>query len=241
MTEMRLALVSDLHGNEMALEAVLLHAARAGYDALVCLGDVATLGPRPHAVLARLRELASVFILGNHDEFMLDPALVRSYTEHPLIVDSVDATRATLSASELEFIGSFERTHSFDGVLAYHGTPRSNMENLLSTTAPEMVDTMLEGHHARVLVGGHTHLQMLRQHHGMLLVNPGSLGMPFREFASGGPPVVLPHAEYAFVTLNGADVSVDLRRVPLDPRSLAAQLDGWDNPLAAPLRAMYGA
>jgi putative phosphoesterase len=238
---MRLLFFSDLHGNELALEAVLADAARTGYDQVVCLGDVATLGPRPHAVLARLRDLRCVCIQGNHDEFMLDAELVRSYTKIPIVVDSVDATRESLSASELELIRSFEPTHAFERIFAFHGTPRSNTENLLATTPSAEVDEMLDGHRADVLIGGHTHLQMLRQHHGMLIVNPGSLGQPFRDYAWGTAPVVLPHAEYAIVTVHGERLGVDLHRVALDRKDLAAQLDGWDNPLAVSLRAMYAA
>lgn len=237
----RIALISDLHANELALDAVLADAMRAGYDQLVCLGDVATLGPRPVAVLARLRELGCACILGNHDEFMLDAALIESYSESPLIVSSVAATRAALTTDELAFIRTFQRTLALGDVLLYHGTPRSNMEDLLATTPPERVDEMLSGNRAAVLAGGHTHLQMLRQHHGMLIVNTGSVGMPFREYASGGPPVILVHAEYAIVDVHAGNVSVDLRRVALDSSALAAQLDGWVNPLSASLRAMYRA
>src|SRR6185436_15695603 len=117
---MRLALISDLHGNELALDAVLTDARRAGYDRLVCLGDVATLGPRPHTVLARLQDLRCSCLLGNHDEFMLDAALVRSYTEFPLVVSSVDATREALSTGELGFIETFERSLALDDILLYH-------------------------------------------------------------------------------------------------------------------------
>jgi putative phosphoesterase len=236
---MRLALISDLHGNEIALDAVLADARRAGFDELVCLGDVATLGPRPAAVLARLRDLRCPCILGNHDEFMLDPPLVRTYSEFPAIVASVDATREALSADDVAFIQSFRRTLGVGEAFLYHGTPRSNTEDLLASTPPERVDEMLGERHALVLAGGHTHIQMLRQHRGMLLVNPGSLGQPFREFVSGGPPVIMPHAEYAIVDVNAGGVSVDLRRVSIDRRALASQVDGWDNPLAGALRGMY--
>lgn len=236
---MRHALISDLHGNALALDAVLRDAARAGYDQLVCLGDVATLGPRPSEVLARLADLRCPCILGNHDEFMIDADLVRSYSESPLIVRSVDETRARLSEDELAFIRSFERTRTIDGVFLFHGTPRSNMEDLLAETPADRVDEMLDGHQARVLVGGHTHIQMLRQHHGMLIVNTGSLGMPFREYVAGGPPVILPHAEYAIIEIDAGKVSVDLRKISLDSRALVNQIDGWDNPLAGPLRANF--
>jgi putative phosphoesterase len=235
----RIALVSDLHANALALEAVLADARRVGYDALVCLGDVATLGPRPGEVLARLRDLGCRCILGNHDEFMLDAGLIHSYSESPLIVSSVDATREGLAADDIAFIGTFVRTLALDDVFLYHGTPRSNMEDLLATTPAEKVDEMLGESRATLLAGGHTHLQMMRQHRGMLIVNSGSVGMPFREYVGGGPPVILPHAEYAIVEVGPEGAGATLRRVALDARALAAQIDGWDNPLAAPLRASY--
>jgi predicted phosphodiesterase len=236
---MRLALISDLHGNALALEVVLADAAAAGYDRLVCLGDVATLGPRPSLVLARLRELGCDCLLGNHDEFMLEPALVSTYSNIPVLVDSVHATRQALAADELAFIGSFRRTLAIDDVFLYHGTPRSNHEDLLATTADEEVEQMLDGQRARVFAGGHTHLQMLRRHRGATIVNTGSLGIPFREYAAHGPPHILAQAEYAIVEVSKARVSVELRRVELDRLALAAQVDGWDNPLAAGLRANY--
>src|SRR6187551_347140 len=106
---MRIALISDLHGSELALNAVLADIARAGVDQIVCLGDVATLGPRPREVVGRLAELGCICILGNHDEFMLDERSLRSYSEVPIIVEAVAWCRAELGAAELKFIASFER------------------------------------------------------------------------------------------------------------------------------------
>ena len=236
---MRLALISDLHGNELAFDAVLADARRAGFDRLVCLGDVCTLGPRPSAVLGRLKELGCDCLLGNHDEFMLEPKLVETYSPIPLLVSSVNGTREALSSAELDFIRTFPRTLELDEVFLFHGTPRSNMEDLLASTPDAAVDEMLGGRKALVFAGGHTHLQMLRQHHGMLIVNTGSLGAPFREFANHGPPVIMAHAEYAIVEVKAGCASVDLRRVALGRASLKQQVDGWDNPLAASLKQMY--
>ena len=67
-----------------------------------------------------------------------------------------------------------------------------------------------------MLAGGHTHIQMLRQHRGMLLVNPGSVGLPFKEYVAGRAPTLLDHAEYATVDASHGGVSVTLRRVPVD-------------------------
>jgi predicted phosphodiesterase len=236
---MRLALISDLHANRLALDAVLRDARRAGFDQLVCLGDVATLGPRPRAVLERLQALGCPCILGNHDEFMFEPALVRTYTDAPSVVASIEATRESLSAAEVTFLRSFVRTLRVDDVFLYHGTPRSNVENLLATTPTGEVDAMLGVHGARVCVGGHTHLPMLRQHRGTLLVNVGSVGAPFRDFVTGGPPTILAHADYAILDVSSSAVHVDLRRVSLDRTALAAQARDWNDPLAAMLRGMY--
>ena len=87
---MRIALISDLHGNAVALEAVLAHADRMGVDETICLGDVATLGPRPREVVGMLRDRGCRCILGNHDsapntdiggewvtEFSADPFVFR--------------------------------------------------------------------------------------------------------------------------------------------------------------------
>lgn len=89
------------------------------------------------------------------------------------------------------------------------------------------------------MAGGHTHIQMLRQHRGTLLVNPGSLGLPFEQFASGGPPRVLPHAEYAIVDSKRGAVTVTLSRVPVDRGALITAVERWDNPLRDWLLQQY--
>ena len=168
---MRVALISDLHANEPALEAVLRDTRVQGVDQVVCLGDVATLGPRPDEILARLRDLGCVCILGNHDEFLFDEALIHNHTEAPVIIDSVDWCRSRVSAADLDFVRGFHRTWELPlegetSLFLFHGSARSNMEDLLATTPPELVDEMLAGRRAAVLAGGHTHVQMLRQHRG---------------------------------------------------------------------------
>lgn len=248
---MRVALISDLHANALALEAVLADLARAGADRLVCLGDVATLGPHPDAVLGRLRDLGCACILGNHDEFLLDAELIHTYTEAPVVVNAVDWCRDRLAPADRAFLAGF--VPGLDIELApgltlglYHGSPRSHMEDILATTPAERVDEMLGGRAtvAAVLAGGHTHFQMLRQHRGALLLNPGSVGIPFKEHMPGQPPAVLPHAEYAIVEARSAGgsagISVELRRVPLDRAALRRAAESApDNPITGYLVAQY--
>ncbi len=242
---MRVALISDLHGNLIALDAVLADAAKSGVDRVVCLGDVATLGPCPHEVLARLRALGCPCIVGNHDAFLLDAALIRAYTETPIVVDAVDWCRAQLSADELGFVRTFvpELTIELGGgatLGCYHGTPRSHMEDLLPTASADELDRLLDGRVATVLAGGHTHLQMVRAHRDSLVVNPGSVGMPFLEAPAGRPPTILPRADYAIVeaAADGA-VEVRLKRVPLAKRALREQAAACAFPLRDWLAAQY--
>ena len=82
---MRIALISDLHANEVALGAVLADIKRVGVDRIICLGDVATLGPHPESVLQTLRDLGCPCIQGNHDAFLLEEpelfAIVRGFLD----------------------------------------------------------------------------------------------------------------------------------------------------------------
>ncbi len=247
---MKVALISDLHGNALALEAVLAAiTSQGGVDRIVCLGDTATLGPRPREVLGRLRELGCLCLMGNHDDFLLDAKLIRGYTEAPIVLEAVDWCRAQLTAEELAFVGGFARgvvTLELGGgatLALYHGTPRSHLEDLLPTTPADEVERMLAGTAAAtatVLAGGHTHLQMLRQARGRWIVNPGSVGMPFREHVAGRAPEILAHAEYAVVEREvGGELEVRLRRLPLNRAALRAEATAVAHPLAASLAAQY--
>ena len=241
---MRVALLSDIHANEIALRAVLADLQRQSVDRIVCLGDVATLGPQPHAVLEILSERNCACVMGNHDEFLLDRALARQYSDGSVIGAAVDWCRDALSEDELDYIYTFESTIDISlehgaTLLAYHGSPRSHLENLLATTSADELDLMLAGHSATVLAGGHTHVQMLRQHRGALVVNPGSVGLPFKEFVAGRAPMVLAHAEYALVEASRAGVEVSLKRVHLERDALRDAAAASRTPFRDVLVAQY--
>jgi predicted phosphodiesterase len=242
----RIALVSDLHGNEIAVEAVLEQIRHLGVDGVVCLGDVATLGPRPVEVLQRLQELRCPCVLGNHDAFLGRPELIQHYTRAAPVVEAIHWCRSLLTQEQIEWLGGLPAHLELalggaTTLLGYHGSPRSSTDDLLSTTPADELGRMFGGHEAAVMAGGHTHIQMLRQHRGTLVVNPGSVGLPFREYVGGGPPEILDHAEYAVVTATAGSISVDLRRVELAVATLRASLERSDLPLASMLLQQYRA
>ena len=86
-----------------------------------------------------------------------------------------------------------------DQIICFHGSPRSSLDRILATTPTAELDKMLGGHTATVMACGHTHVQMLRQHKGMLIVNVGSVGQPFEQRPFEDEPRLLPCAQYAIV------------------------------------------
>lgn len=218
---MRVGLISDVHGNAIALDAVLADMAGKHVDELVCLGDVATLGPSPSDVLQRLMRAGCPCVRGNHDLFLLQPELIHTYTEAEVVVQSVAWCREGLTADECAFLASMKDRWDVElaeGVrlAAFHGTPHSTMHAILATTPASEVDEAFAGVDAAVVACGHSHVQMMRQHRGSLIVNPGSVGMPFKEHFTGGIPTVLRHAEYATVDAHDGKIDVTLHRVPID-------------------------
>ena len=232
---MRVILISDIHGNLLALQAVLRDARPASGDVVACLGDTASLGPHPREVLHTLRELGGPCIMGNHDAFLVQPELVRTYTQVPVITQAIDWCRAQLSAADLAFVRSFAASHELalpngGALLLFHGSPESYMQDLLATTQDGELETHLGARRAMVMAGGHTHIQLLRQHRGTWLVNPGSVGMPFREYVAGARPHIMPYAEYAEVHVRDDSLCVELKRVLLPRSALRAAIAAWDSP-----------
>ena len=162
----------------------------------------------------------------------------------PRVIASIDWSRSCLSAIELGFLRGFERRREVplgrnSTLQLFHGSPRSNMEYIVASTSPESLDEMLGGITATVLAGGHTHFQMVRQHHGDLVINPGSVGMPFKDYV-GGSATILSHAEYATIEEVDGTINVSLKRIPLDKDALRQAQRETEHPLGAWLLQQYG-
>lgn len=221
---MRFAFISDIHGNLYALELVLADLQRARVEQIVCLGDVASLGPQPREVIARLKQLQIPILMGNHETYLLNPQLTDKH--HPWLRAAERWCLSQLSTDDLNFLRSFQSQLSFPlnpdiTLLCYHGSPRSNEEFIYPTTPSETLNEIFTGQSAVVLVGGHTHVQMTRQHKGMLLINPGSVGMPCEFPMPGQNQHYLRWVEYAVLEENNGRLTTTLHRLPLDFEHLA--------------------
>jgi len=216
---MRFAFISDIHGNFHSLELVLADIRQRNVDQIVCLGDVASLGPQPREVIARLRELQIPTIMGNHDNYLLNPHLTEDHL--PWLRTAELWCLEQLSSSDLDFLRSFQPQLSFTvnnntTLLAFHGSPRSNEEFLYPDTSTNTFSESFSGQSAQVLVGGHTHVQMVNQYKQKTLVNPGSVGMPFEFPRLGQDQHAFRRAEYAVIDITDGRLTINLHQMPID-------------------------
>jgi predicted phosphodiesterase len=230
---MRVALFSDIHGNLVALDAVLADIYQIQVDQIVCLGDVPALGPQPRKVLARLRALDCACVVGNHDLHLLDPDSARELG--PWITEVTAWCADRLSQADLDFLSSFRPLIEIPlgpqaTLLCYHGSPRSSEDRILATTPDEELDRMLDGHSATVMAGGHNHVQMVRRHKGRAIVDVGSVGSPFKDMPFEHWPRFMPWAEYAIVHWVDGVLGIDLRRVPIDLEAVRRAARASDMP-----------
>lgn len=223
---MRLALLADTHGNLIALDAVLEEIQDENIERIICLGDVAGLGPQPREVIDRLRRLGCPVVMGNADEFLLDPSQVE-LERHPDADERLramhDAERwcaAQLTDADRDYIRSFQpvveiRMDEGQRLLCYHGSPRSAWEQIHSGTSQQEMIEMLGEDRPEMMAGGHTHDQFFRRLQNTIVLNPGSVGLAYEELPDGSDRNP-PWAEYAVIVQESGRIRVDLRRVPLD-------------------------
>ena len=211
----RLALLSDQHGNDTAFRAVLEAVERLGVEDVVCLGDVAQGGDEPAQTLDRLAALGCETVLGNADAFLLE---VPTDSNEPVTEAQLERREWTLSQldeSHLDQIRSFEPVvrREIGGVrmLFFHGSPRFYEDVLLPDSDAAALEPYL-GYDAALMAGGHTHLQWTRQIGDALYVNPGSVGLSWDRHTD--PPVLRALAEWALVTVADDAVAVEFRQIP---------------------------
>jgi putative phosphoesterase len=196
----RVAVLSDVHGNAVALEAVVAELPLFTPDLVVFGGDL-TWGPLPEDTLAVLDRLPvpALFVRGNAERALLEPATDPTDRERWL--------RQRHSAEALAFLSSFaERVSAHvDGlgsVCFCHGSPRSDEELVTPATPEDRMRAITAEISERVLVTAHTHVQFDRHVAGIRSLNAGSVGMPYEGNAGAywallGPDVELRRTEYS--------------------------------------------
>ncbi|MCE2440504.1 MAG: metallophosphoesterase family protein [Candidatus Latescibacteria bacterium] len=230
---MRIAIISDIHGNLVALEAVLNDLKTEHIDRIVCLGDVVSGGPQPGEVIAHLKTLNAPVVMGNMDTWCLNPQPGEGNSKNAKLGDEVQLWGVRkLSPEDLDYMRTFQATvdiplDATTSFLCFHGSPHSNEDVIVSTTPDEEMERMLSGCRAMVFAGGHTHTQMIRYHADSTIVNPGSVGAPIHAYerirrVTQRPLSDLPDrqyppwAEYGVVAWENRSLRIELHRVPID-------------------------
>lgn len=233
---MNVALLSDIHGNAVALESVIEEVNRESPDEIVCLGDIAQYGPDPVAAVERIQRLGCPVINGNTDEWLFTMDVPdEDYEDKPREVYDIGEWVANqLSAEHERFMKSFEETVEIeldDGVrlLCYHGSPRSPWEHVEVDAPEEQLDEIVDSTDATILAGGHTHDQMVRRHEDVTFVNAGSVGFPVEQDRNGAE-YNPPWAEWALVTASDGSICVELRRTAIDVEEVRESARGSDMP-----------
>lgn len=216
-----LGLIYDVHGNLAALDAVLDDARAAGVSRFVLGGDYALFGPQPVETVQRLRELDATWIRGNGERWTAAPG---DAPGDEVVQGAIAYCAQQLGDSRVEQLAALPEQEVLDGVRYCHGSPVSDVRSFFPEPAEDEHE-LLQGVNEPRLVFGHTHLPFERQsEHGIDLLNPGSVGMPF----DGDP-----RAAWAVLHDDGR---VERRRVDYDNAAPAAALrmlgTGWQETVA---------
>lgn len=216
---MRIGVISDVHGNRLALEAVLEDLARQGVDTTVNLGDLVSGPLEPNWTADILMDLDIPTVRGNHERMLID--------NPPERLGPIDRfAQQQMEASHKIWINQLPKTLAvIDEVFMCHGTPSSDEGLWLdsfwdgrSVTMPDeaTVEAEAAGFDYPVLLCGHTHIpRAVRLQDGRLIVNPGSVGLQFNHGS--------PDARYALVERRDGVWSAMFRAVPYDHKAAAQQ------------------
>jgi len=226
---MRFAAIADVHGNYLALEAVVADIRAQGIQEIVNLGDMASGPLEARRTMDALMALDAVHVLGNHDRYLIDrpPEKMGSW-DRP--------AHAQLDSVHLDWLRNVSPTRVYrDQVFLCHATPARDEIYWLETVDPDgsvhmssldRIEKVAEGITQPLILCGHTHVaRVVRLRDGRLIVNPGSVGSPGYRDTHPYPHVIeagTPDARYAILELADGHWRVTFRHVPYDHAAMAA-------------------
>jgi predicted phosphodiesterase len=242
---MRVAIISDIHGNRQAFEAVLEDIEASDCEELWCLGDLVGYGADPDACVDLARRHAAICLAGNHDLGVRGDLPLEDFSRGAAL--AARWTQETISAETREYLAGLEPLNLEETVGLYHASPRDPIwEYVLSALQAELcLDTQTH----RICLIGHSHVALsfsrlpgeattgetraadeeLDLSAGEWLINPGSVGQP----RDGDPRA-------AWLELNLDDCQVSYRRVEYDIDGAAAAIRAARLPDSLAERLLYG-
>jgi putative phosphoesterase len=220
----RAAIITDIHANLPALEAVLEAVERRGVAAVYCGGDLVGYGPHPNKVCALIEERGVPTVYGNYD-YAIGRDLedcgcaYRDQHDRELGRRSIEWTLAHTNELSKEFMRGLPFDLRFElgdsRVRLVHGSPRKVNEYLFEEKPARTFERIAAGADCDVLVFGHTHRPWVREYGGVLFVNCGSVGKP-----KDGDP----RAAFALLELEGDRVVAEIERVDYDAEAVGREV-----------------
>ena len=234
---MRLAVISDIHANAVALAAALDAIRGEAVDQIICLGDVVSDGPQPVETLELIGAADCLCVMGNADAQVLgiEPEMTGANAE--IFNDAARWSASRLGASGKSFLASFAPRLLLEAagkdLSFFHGSPKSFNDEIHPDTPDETLRGFLSGHPAALHTGGHTHMQMIRRIDRSSYVNVGSVGMAYdRTRGAPGDVKLGAWAEFGILTVSGSEVDIRLRRVAFEGAALISAIEASGMPHA---------
>ena len=228
---MRIAVLSDIHGNLLGLDACLTDLeSQGGADGVVIAGDLCLDGPKPKKVLQRLEEIGAACIRGNTDRYLSEDTAGEAF--EPAELAQIAWTRREVGERWLSWLKELPfalRIGEDDNqLLIVHANPKSDDEHIWPDADEAALERLIGDVGATAIAFGHLHLPYVRAWRGKLLVNVASAGLP-----KDGDP----RAGYAIFTEREGGWQVKHRRVAFDTKRVATQLADCGIPESAELIA----
>jgi putative phosphoesterase len=185
---MRIAILSDIHGNRTAFEAVLADIRETAPDLVLHGGDLADSGSSPAEIVDRIRDLGWRGVMGNTDEMLVTPSALEEFANEssapPTLWEAVrqiaSATRSALGNERLTWLRTLPSVLLQDDFALVHASPQSRWQVPASTAADAELEAVYSALDRPLVIFGHTHLPSIRNIAGrpQLLINIGSVGLP---------------------------------------------------------------
>ncbi len=219
---MKIAVISDIHGNIYALDEILKDIKKQKVNFTICLGDLVGYGCNPNEVIERIRNEKILCIKGNYDASVVD----KDYTfirENKINSFSLPWAVKTVTDENREFLKELPKTIVLEfnnkKIQFVHGSPRKINEYL--TEDYEKINEIIDDFNYDVLVCAHTHIPYIKKISTKLIINDGSVGKP-----KNGTP----HGTYAILDISPEDFNAQINIVPYDYEKIMTKMKKLDFP-----------
>lgn len=183
---MRIAVVSDIHGNRTAFEAVLADLRETAPDLILHGGDLAGGGSSQLDIVDRIQDLGWQGVVGNTDEMLFHPASLTDFAAHSPDLASLFAaieemaafSREALGEDRLQWLASLPRVQVHGPMTIVHASPDSTWRSPVSSASDAELHAIYGALGASLVVYGHIHTPYIRTVPGMVVANSGSVGLP---------------------------------------------------------------